>query len=187
MLDSLPMTRLLTCLSLMTLLYSCSNERPDQAQIKAIPIPSDGGSPKERQMASLIRGHPKQSRDEFVYDARLNGVARAKARDMANRRYFSHTNPEGYGSNWHIAKTGYQLPAQWLAFKGSNQGESLLAGESSVSSGLSRWLSSGTHRSHILALNPFYREQTRYGLGYHYDPNSPFRHYWVLVTAPPEP
>ena len=140
----------------------------------------------ERQMASLMRGHPKQKREDFIYDARLNGVARAKARDMANRGYFSHIDPDGYGSNFKIAQTGYRLPIQWLAFKSSNQGESLLAGDASPATGLTRWLASGTHRSHILALAPFYQDQTRYGVGYHHDSTSKYRHYWVLLTAPPE-
>jgi uncharacterized protein YkwD len=186
MLESAKMIRPVLLCSYVLILASCGGGSPHPSQIKAIPIPTDGGSKQERTMAALMRGHPKQQRKEFKYDARLAGVARAKARDMATRKYFSHINPEGYGSNWHVAKTGYRLPPQWLAFKGSNQGESLLAGEENVEPGFARWLSSGTHRNHILALNPFYQDQTRYGLGYHYDPNAPFCHYWVLVTAPPE-
>ena len=167
------------------LLVSCeSNQVP--LVIKSAPVPTDGGLAMERQMASLMRGHPKQKREDFIYDARLNGVARAKARDIANRGYFSHIDPDGYGSNFKIAQTGYRLPIQWLAFKSSNQGESLLAGDASPATGLTRWLASGTHRSHILALAPFYQDQTRYGVGYHHDSTSKYRHYWVLLTAPPE-
>ncbi|YCM46435.1 CAP domain-containing protein [Verrucomicrobiaceae bacterium 227] len=173
-------------LSLTTAFLSSCGADTASVAIQPIPIPTDGGSTMERKMASLMRGHPKQKRPIFRYDARLAGAARAKARDMAKRGYFGHTDPDGYGSNFKISQTGYALPPQWLAFKSSNQGESLLAGEASATKGLTRWLASGTHRSHILALDPFYQNQTRYGLGYHYDPSSNYRHYWVLVTAPPE-
>lgn len=149
-------------------------------------IPDDGGSAQEREMVALIRGHPGQKRKSFRYDARLGAAARAKARDMAKRGYFGHTDPDGFGSNWHIARTGYRLPDHWLAFKNANQGESILAGFSSVPDALAHWLNSSSHRSHLLALNQFYADQTQYGIGYHSEPGSKYGHYWVLVTAPPE-
>lgn len=144
MLESAKMIHPVLLCSYVLILASCGGGSPHPSQIKAIPIPTNGGSTQERTMAALMRGHPKQQRKEFKYDARLAGVARAKARDMATRKYFSHINPEGYGSNWHVAKTGYRLPPQWLAFKGSNQGESLLAGEENVEPGFA----AGFHPEH---------------------------------------
>jgi hypothetical protein len=44
---------------------------------------------------------------------------------------------------------------------------------------------SSPHRTHLLAQSAFYRDQTNFGVGFYSDPASPFRHYWVIITAPP--
>jgi uncharacterized protein YkwD len=43
------------------------------------------------------------------------------------------------------------------------------------------------HRTHLLGLDSFYAEQVEYGVGYTYDPASPYHHYWVVITAKPGP
>jgi len=46
-------------------------------------------------------------------------------------------------------------------------------------------MASTPHRTHILALNPFYQDQTSYGVGYASSATSRYQHYWVILTAPP--
>src|SRR5436853_561170 len=49
------------------------------------------------------------------------------------------------------------------------------------------WMHSSAHRTHLLASSSFYRDQTNFGIGSYADPSSPFRRYWVVITAPPSP
>ena len=46
-------------------------------------------------------------------------------------------------------------------------------------------MNSSSHRTHLLASSSFYRDQTNFGIGSYVDPSSPFRRYWVIITAPP--
>lgn len=71
-------------------------------------------------------------------------------------------------------------------FKSSNQVESLAAGNVTAQTTMDQWMKSWSHESQVLALAPFYREQTRYGVGYAKVPGSPFIQYWVFLSAPEE-
>ncbi len=182
------MIRFLIILLSFLVFASCSGTNANSAPVKPIPIPSDKGSIKERRMAALIRGHRKQNRPQMLYDNRLGAVARMRARDMGQRNYFSHVDPDGYGANRHIARTGYRLPQRWLAFKSGNSGESILGGgaQGTARAAFDLWMRSSGHKRHVLASNPFYQKQTRFGIGYAHVSGSRLRHYWVFITAPPE-
>ena len=39
--------------------------------------------------------------------------------------------------------------------------------------------------SDLLASSSFYRDQTNFGIAAYTDPGSPYRRYWVIITAPP--
>jgi uncharacterized protein YkwD len=125
-------------------------------------------------------------RPVLVWDSRLAASARTRARDMGTRRFFSHVDPDGHGPNWHVSRTGFRLPLKWTAFKKSNQIESIIAGHATAEPAFRHWIASKKHSHHILASNPFYQNQTLVGVGYSYVPNSPYRHYWVFNSAPPE-
>jgi len=47
------------------------------------------------------------------------------------------------------------------------------------------WMNSTGHRTHLLALNSFYREQTEYGVGYAWSRDSEYHDYWVVLIARP--
>lgn len=57
----------------------------------------------------------KQTR--LVWNDQLAKVAEERAKDMARRNYFDHTDPSGYGPNYHINKAGYYLNPDWLKKK----------------------------------------------------------------------
>lgn len=63
------------------------------------------------------------------------------SQDMAARNYFSHTSPEGVTFSQRIANEGY---FGWAA------GENIAAGQSSVSSVMSAWLTSEGHCRNIM-------------------------------------
>ncbi len=167
-------------------LASCSSGVHPKERVLPKKSPKDGGSATERQMAALIRGHSSQKRSQLVWDARLTSAARKRALDMGKRGYFNHVDPDGYGPNWYATQAGYRLPIKWNAFKEANQVESILARRNTAEGAFDRWMTSKKHVSHLLALNPFYQDQTHFGIGHVVVPNSPWLDYWVFMSAPPE-
>ncbi len=142
---------------------------------------------QEQAMANLLVNDSGQTRDRsaMLLDATLSAVARAKAKDMATRGYFDHVTPDGIGANYAIRSAGYPLPLWYGTAKANNNVESLSAGYSSASSAWSALLNSDGHRTHLLATDSFYRDQTTYGIGFYHDDSSPYVDYFVILTAPP--
>lgn len=141
----------------------------------------------EVQIANLAINHASQGRSTMVYSPILNLVARAKALDLARRAYFSHVDPDGYGPNRAAQLAGYRLPDGWGSANDTNYIESIGAGYANASAAFQAWLNSAGHRRHVLAETAFYREQTRYGIGYAEIPGSPYTKYYVFISAPPDP
>ena len=136
-------------ISLISFLVLISCGGTDNITVNPPPIASDGGTAKEREMAGLIRGHPKQKRRTLLYNTRLTLVARARARDMARRNYFGHVDPDGYGPNWHLTRAGYRLPTEWTAFRNSNQVESILGGKATAKEAFHTLVNSSLSLIHI--------------------------------------
>jgi uncharacterized protein YkwD len=70
---------------------------------------------------------PYAAQPALVWNDTLYRVALAKARDMATRGYFSHTDRQGRGLNLWLHEAGYTLPANWLRPKNANYFENLYA------------------------------------------------------------
>jgi len=142
---------------------------------------------EEQALARMFVGDRSQHRTQSAMelDPILTAVARARAEDMARRRYFSHVNPEGLGPNSLLRSAGYPLPAFWSGSRSSNFVESIGAGYATAGEAWQAWMNSRSHRTHLLALNSFYRDQTSFGIGSYSDPSSPYGRYWVIITAPP--
>lgn len=136
---------------------------------------------QEQQLARRIQANPGQRRVSFTCNPILASVAKAHAVDMATRRYFSSTNPEGVGPNSRVRQAGYRLPDYYSADPTGNNIESIAAGYASAD-GVWEALA---HNSQILGGEEFWADQTQFGIAYYHDPNSPFGDYWVILTAPP--
>lgn len=147
---------------------------------------SDRGNAQEREMMAFIRGHSKQKRSQLKWEPRLAKAARAKAQDMGRRGYYSHVDPDGFGPNRLVQKTGYKLPVSWTAFDETNYVESFVAGHATAESAFKSLLGSTLHAQHLLGLSEFTRKETNGAVGYAHVPNSPYGHYWVFLSAPPE-
>ena len=141
---------------------------------------------QEEAIASLMANDWRQKRETVIVDPILSEVARARARDMADRNYFSHVNPDGVGPNYLVERAGYDLPDWWGGSITANNIESIAAGYTTAQEVWNAWLGSPTHRTHLLGENAFYAEQTAAGFGYAYNANSYYKNYWVVLTAPPE-
>lgn len=138
---------------------------------------------EEQGVADHLRAHPDQRRATMRCDARLAAVARAKAVDMAVRGYFGHVTPEGKGANTLVREAGYVLPAYYDSSLAGNNVESIAGGFQTVDDVMAGWLASDAHRGHLLGLHDFFAGQIDYGIGYAYLDDSPYEHYWVVITA----
>lgn len=136
-------------------------------------------------LATLFKTDPGQQRPIMNCDPILMLVAQAKAEDMANNNYFGHVSPDGEGPNYLATEAGYQFPSNYATSKSANQIESIYAGSGNPSSVWTAWMGSLTHEEHLLGLNGFFAAQNEYGIGYAYNPNSPYKHYWVVLTGKP--
>ena len=142
---------------------------------------------EEQKLAQLLTGASGQRRDrsKMIADERLCQVARARAMDMAKRRYFDHVNPDGNGPNYLVRQAGYPLPSHYSTSRSANNVESIGCGYSGANACWDGWMGSSGHKTHLLATSSFYTDQTAYGVGYYYDSGSPYRSYFVVITAPP--
>lgn len=140
---------------------------------------------QEIEIANRMAGNSGQHRAFLQFDPILAQVARERAMDLAKRRYFSHTNPDGHGANYLVRQAGYVLPDGYP--RDGNNLESIAAGGSTAGTTWSDWMGSPDHKKHLLGEVEFFAEQTSYGVGYYEDPGAPYRYYWVVLTAPPMP
>lgn len=167
---------------LMPALYNGFSPRP--------PVPDPGPPPilsaLEQAFIGLVTAHPDQKRSPFRLHATLCQVARARATDMAERGYFSHTDPDQHGPNYHVRAAGYALPAHYGSGSGDNSVESIAAGQTTAAQALEGWVQSPAHRRHVLAETDFYRQQTNVGIGHCKLDSSRYKNYWVFISAPPE-
>lgn len=138
----------------------------------------------EAQIATMMKQAKDQKRRSLTFNPTLARIARERAYDMARRGYFDHTNPDGIGPNYILTKAGFVLGKGYSKGKSANSVESIACGGTAADA-WSDWMSSKGHRTHILGLNSFYAEQTEYGVGHAYMANSPYGHYWVVITVKP--
>ncbi|SFF30185.1 uncharacterized protein, YkwD family [Paenibacillus algorifonticola] len=80
----------------------------------------------------------------LTVDALLTKVAVAKAKDMADNKYFSHTSPT-YGSPFDMMKS--------FGVSYSYAGENIAAGQRNPSEVMTAWMNSAGHRANILSKN----------------------------------
>lgn len=153
---------------------------------KPVPLTNCGVNNQEKKLATLAKTHPGQERPEMRCNNILSEVAHERAMDMGQNGYFSHVNLDGYGPNFLVEQAGYELPEWWSDSPTLNYIESIAAGYATADEAWNAWIKSNSHRTHVLGENDFWAEQTNYGMGYIYIEGSPFGHYWVFITAPPE-
>ncbi len=108
---------------------------------------------------------------ELIWNDTLAKVAEAKAFDLANRNYFDHVDPDGYGINYFIAESGYSLNPEWTVNKGDVNFESLAAGPPTGRDAIKQLVKDSRdpnrgHRKHLLGLDEWNANTTDVGIGY---------------------
>lgn len=130
---------------------------------------------------------PGQQRKDMHWNDKLARVAQAYAERMAREGFFSHTDPQGKGANWRVRQGGYRLPDWYGTALHANNVESLSGGHTTAESAWNGWLRSPDHRIHVLGEISIYAEQSQVGVGHFELKGSRYRHYWVFLSAHPEP
>ncbi|NWG07425.1 MAG: hypothetical protein HXY35_12150 [Chloroflexi bacterium] len=104
-------------------------------------------------------------------NSKLLSAARRHSQDMACNNFMSHTGSDGSSPQDRIIDAGYDF---------STWGENIAAGYTSPSSVVDGWMDSAGHRANIL--NPNF---TEIGVGYVYNEDSMYGHYWTTVFGAP--
>lgn len=159
--------------------------RPVLVGTGAKPASTFAPNRQEQQLSALLTDAAGQKRKSLSPNLILAKVARERAMDMARRGYFDHVNPDGEGPNHLATVAGYQLAAIYGRARNGNNIESIGAGAATAQEAWELWMNSPGHKTHLLGLESFYQDQTEYGVGYAADPESPYRHYWVVLIAKP--
>jgi len=141
-------------------------------------------SAEESSLALRLTQSELQQRGRLVCNPRLVAFARARARDFAERGYFSHVTPDRVGPNDLLRAAGYGLP-DFYSRGLSNNVEAIAGGLTGPEAVWDALLASEAHRVHLLGELPFYQEQEEFGVAHYYDPDTPHSHYWVVVVARP--
>ena len=143
-------------------------------------------SEQEAAVEQLLLNEPGQLHPSLKLNPTLVEQARRKAQDMADRMYFDHIDPDGFGENYWVRKAGYALPDYYGTSNDANNIESIGAGYGDAEAVWNAWMGSTGHRSHLLGEHVFYREQYEYGIGFAHKENGSFGYYWVILIAKPK-
>jgi uncharacterized protein YkwD len=104
---------------------------------------------------------------------RLDDAAQAHADDMFRRRYYSHDTPEGKTTMDRIQALGYRA---------KYAGENIARGQYSVDEVMDGWMTSKTHRDHLLS--PVF-DDVGFGLAFGKNPGG-YEILWVQNFARPQ-
>lgn len=151
--------RLLTALVLI-LFFSFSPSVAQQESARSGP-----DDPEIREFIRLLNARRQASGcPELKWDDRLAAVAQAHSRDMIQRNFFSHENPEGQDPFDRLEKAGINF---------SEAAENIVSGSRTGKETFRSWLNSPHHRINMLNC-----QYTRLGVGR-------VRGRWTLVLIQP--
>lgn len=113
----------------------------------------------------------KVSKVRLRWNNDLAKAAEQRARDMAERNYFDHSNPEGIGPNHFIVQAGYSLNSDWLKKRTANNFESIAANHPTAVDGIKAFIigkgSPGfMHRKHVLGMDEWNGSLQDIGIGF---------------------
>jgi len=128
--------------------------------------------------AELFRLAPSEP---LAFTAILNDAARDHARDMADRAFFAHINPDGLDPTQRAAALGYSGQA----------GENIAAGYADLDAAHRAWLVSLGHRKNVLSLHEDFTTDFRYtefGAGLYFPGGgAPYTSYYTQEFGVPSP
>ncbi|MDD1719143.1 MAG: CAP domain-containing protein [Methanoregulaceae archaeon] len=146
---------------------------------QAEPVPDNGGLTRVDAAIAKYTNIERTARGlaALAWDSDLARVAVANSRDMRDRHYFSHVNPDGHDVFWRLGNAGYSWKeaGENIAFSARYQAD---ADPDTVGRALVRvWMESLSHRENILA--PYY---TRTGIGTVFEHDTTLTPHGYIVT-----
>lgn len=130
----------------------------------------------------LIRDDPRQQRTQLTCNKALVAAAQKRAQGLANGDPWSHTDAAGVTPNQYARAAGCKLP-DFYPIEG-NSIESIGAGAKEAARAFQSLVDdSPSHRRHLMAETPFFREQTMIGIGYAEGAGTQYTFYWVVFTG----
>ncbi len=130
-----------------------------------VALPSD--SVHAAMFEALNRYREENGLAPLIYSGKLEEIADAHARDLWQRSFFDHINPDGLGPGDRAVQAG---------FCHEYVGENIAAGQTSVESVMRAWKNSPSHDRNMLLSQYVY-----VGMGFSRDPNG--RLYWAQEFA----
>ena len=107
----------------------------------------------------------------LTHATKLSTAALGHSKDMATKNFFSHT-----GSN--SSTVGNRVTAAGYAWSYVN--ENIAAGYTTTAQVVSGWIGSPGHCANMMT-----KSATQIGVGYAYNANATYKHYWTMVGAKP--
>lgn len=107
----------------------------------------------------------------LAMNSALRCAARVHSKDMGDRAYFDHNNPDGEDPFVRMERAGYSF---------STAGENIAAGQTSPQMVMQGWMESPGHCSNIM--NPAF---TEFGVGAYDASGAPFPIYWTQTFGAP--
>ena len=138
------------------------NDRTDSTENGGQTAEHSGYAAKVLSLVNAERA--KQGLSALTLDQNLSAVATAHSKDMAQRNFFSHTNPDGQSPF-------DRMKANGISYK--TAAENIAVGQSSPEQVVSSWMNSQGHRKNILNGN-----FNKMGIGL-YETQSGYRYYWT--------
>ncbi len=105
----------------------------------------------------------------LTMNAQLSCAARVHSKDMVDRNYFDHQNPDGEGPGERVDLAEYD----WRTW-----GENIAAGSPDAAGTMQQWMNSDGHCANIM--NPQFSE-----IGVGYFPGGDYGHVWTQVFGAP--
>lgn len=190
---------ILMAASLLCLTPACSDDENDESN----GFVANSEAKKAASLINDIRKNPSAyssqmgvdlsgvaARPALNWNSALAKVAQAKAEDMAKNNYFSHVDLNGYGVNYFMHEAGYDMPEAWYKDKKLNYFENIAAGNATAEAMVKQLVydggkdnSSAGHRSSLLGISDWNSSCIDIGIGYAYDANSTYGHYWSVIIA----
>jgi len=139
-----------------------------------------GGQAVEITFGHLLTTDPRQRRTNLLWSRCLTAAAKVRVESLAALQYWGHCDPTGKCANTVAREAGCRLPTYYGQ---GNNIESLVAGTPSPQIAFTALAESPAHAPHLFGLNPFFREQTHFGIAFLDAPGSVYHYYWSILIG----
>jgi len=131
-------------------------------------------------LAQLIIEDAKQLRSELICNKALSKAAHEKAKTMAKFNLISHTI-DHVTANEFLKNNLIDLPANYHYF--GNQVEAIQGGMETAQEAFDYFMSSRSHKEHVLGELEFYKNQKHIGVGFYRDLDTQYEYFWVVYIT----